>query len=199
LLTEIAGGSYWEDIVRDYQTDIIDGYQAERRFSAEYKQRLRQIYKYVLDMPIRLKPEQRPKYRMIHVSNHEQGCILMVDNMAARKDELFIDIQRGGQLDMFNQTVENDIISTEDIRQKMDLFLQSHINGVHLNVLLASFFTEYGVICKSGDLTDILRIMERSGQIEVARVPATTPKTGKPSSFYAERKGQSVTIRRMRS
>lgn len=66
LLTRIAGGNYWMDIVRDFQMGRIDGYQAERRLSAEYKQHLKQKYKYVLDMPIRLKPGQRPKYRMIH-------------------------------------------------------------------------------------------------------------------------------------
>lgn len=63
LLTRIAGGNYWMDIVRDFQMGRIDGYQAERRLSAEYKQHLKQKYKYVLDMPIRLKPGQRPKYR----------------------------------------------------------------------------------------------------------------------------------------
>lgn len=49
LLTRIAGGNYWMDIVRDFQMGRIDGYQAERRLSAEYKQHLKQKYKYVLD------------------------------------------------------------------------------------------------------------------------------------------------------
>ena len=35
LLTRIAGGNYWMDIVRDFQMGRIDGYQAERRLSAE--------------------------------------------------------------------------------------------------------------------------------------------------------------------
>lgn len=83
LLTRIAGGNYWMDIVRDFQMGRIDGYQAERRLSAEYKQHLKQKYKYVLDMPIRLKPGQRPKYRMIHVCDHEDGCFLMADGFKA--------------------------------------------------------------------------------------------------------------------
>ena len=29
LLTDIAGGDYWKDIVKDYQQGTIDGYQAE--------------------------------------------------------------------------------------------------------------------------------------------------------------------------
>ena len=90
------------DIVRDFQAGRIDGYQAERRLSAEYKQHLKQKYKYVLDMPIRLKPGQRPKYRMIHVCDHEDGCFLMAENMQRRKDELFVNIQQNGQLSLFN-------------------------------------------------------------------------------------------------
>src|SRR5699024_12445088 len=82
----------------DFQAGRIDGYQAERRLSAEYKQHLKQKYKYVLDMPIRLKPGQRPKYRMIHVCDHEDGCFLMAENMQRRKDELFVNIQQNGQL-----------------------------------------------------------------------------------------------------
>ena len=192
-----AGGDYWEQIVRDYQAGSIDGYLAERRFSTEYKQQLKQAYKYVLDMPIRMKPKQRPKYRMIHVSNHEQGCILMANNMAARKDELFIDVQNEGQLIMFDQTTENEIISTDDIRNKMETFLQTYTEDIRLNVLMASFFTEYGVICKSSDITDVLKTMEHSGKIQVDRIPATTLKAGKSSTFYTDGKGQSVTIRRV--
>jgi hypothetical protein len=58
LLINIAGGDYWKAIVKDYQAGEINGYQAERRLSTENKQRLRQRYGYVLDMPIRLNAGQ---------------------------------------------------------------------------------------------------------------------------------------------
>lgn len=85
MLTSIAGGDYWKAIVMDYKASRIDGYKAEQRLSTEYKQRLKQRYKYVLDMPIRLKSGSRPKYRMIHVCDHEDGCFLMAQNMQNRK------------------------------------------------------------------------------------------------------------------
>ena len=195
LLNSIAGGDYWKNIVRDYNAGLLDGYEAERRFSTEYKQYLNQKYTYVLDMPIRMKPGQRPKYRMIHVTNHEQGCILMADNMANRKDELFIDIQSGGQLSMFEQTVENDIINQGDIQRKLTLFLENIPTGISVNKLLAAFYTEFGVLCKSGDIKSILVNMEKENQIEVMRVPPLTT-SGKPSVFFTEGKGKSVTIRR---
>lgn len=83
-LNNIAGGDYWRAIVEDYKAHKINGYEAERRFSEEYCKRLKRKYKYVLNMPIRLKVGQRPKYRMIHATNHEDGCILMYENMCRR-------------------------------------------------------------------------------------------------------------------
>lgn len=194
-LTDIAGGDYWQAIVRDYNAGVIDGYQAERRFSTEYKQRLRKSYMYVLDMPIRLKPGQRPKYRMIHVTNHEAGCILMADNMSARSDELFIEIQHQGQLSLFDHNTENEVINTDEIRHKVSDFLRDFPQGMTADKLIALFFTQHGVLCKSGVIRDIWKDMEKCGTIEVTRTPATT-KTGRKTTFFTEGKGQSVLIRR---
>jgi hypothetical protein len=134
---------------------------------------------------------------MIHASNHEQGCLLMADNMANRKDELFIDIQNQGQFDLFNQTIENEDITQDEIYAKVDSFLIEQANEVGLDVFLSSFYTKYGLLCKSSNLKDVLRLMEDNGRIVVIRTPPTSP-TGKVSTFFTERKGQSVTIRRSR-
>lgn len=194
-LTDIAGGDYWQAIVRDYNAGRIDGYQAERRFSTEYKQRLRKRYMYVLDMPIRLKPGQRPKYRMIHVTNHEAGCILMADNMSSRSDELFIEVQHQGQLSLFDHNLENEVVDKNDIRCKMEKFLLNFRDGMTADKLIALFFTEYGVLCKSGVVRNIWQDMEKIGFIEVTRVPEVT-KTGRKATFFTEGKNQSVMIRR---
>jgi len=76
-LNAVAGGDYWQAIVDNYSKGSIDGYQAEKEFSEQYKLRLRQKYTYVLDMPIRLKWGYHPKYRMVHACNHPDGCVLM--------------------------------------------------------------------------------------------------------------------------
>jgi len=195
LLNSIAGGDYWKAIVQDYNAGKIDGYQAEKRFSTEYKQQLRRKYTYVLDMPIRMKPKQRPKYRMIHVCNHEDGCILMADNMSSRSDELFIDVQNEGQLSLFDCNPENEMINEDEIRQKMSSFLLNFPNGMTANKLIALFFTEYGVLCKSGTIKKVWKDMEKCGTIEVTREPMITDK-GRISRTFTEGKNQSVTIRR---
>ena len=198
LLNRIAGGDYWKEIVKDYQNNSIDGYEAEKQFSTKYKQQLQQLYRYVLDMPIRMKPGQRPKYRMIHVSNHEQGCILMAENMASRKDELFIEIQNKGQQNLFYETIENEITSQDNIYDKVNDFIENPSIDITLNNLLASFFTKYGVLCKSNDIINILKEMEQNSHIEVIRDPPYT-KTGKVSTFFTEIRDQKVTIRRKHS
>lgn len=200
LLNRIAGGNFWQSIVQDYNAKKIDGYEAEKRFSAGYKQQLMKKYTYVLDMPICIKSKQHPKYRMIHVSNHEDGCILMADNMLSRFDELYIDIQSMGQPSLFQCDMQNNIIDEDDIKQKMIAFLSKFPNGMTADKLIAGFFTEYGVLCKSKAIRQIWRKMEQHREIEVNRSPATT-QSGIQSIFFTEnrKKRQSVTIRRRRS
>ena len=201
LLTQIAGGNYWMDIVRDFQAGRIDGYQAERRLSAEYKQHLKQKYKYVLDMPIRLKPGQRPKYRMIHVCDHEDGCFLMAENMQRRKDELFVNIQQNGQLSLFNMmstvtsTVENDILTQEEIEQMVLAHIHQMTRETHITVFLADFCNEYGVICPFKMIYEILTKLENAGTIDIVRDPALTA-AGKKRTFWEEKAGQTVIVRR---
>ena len=201
LLTRIAGGNYWMDIVRDFRAGRIDGYQAERRLSAEYKQHLKQKYKYVLDMPIRLKPGQRPKYRMIHVCDHEDGCFLMAENMQRRKDELFVNIQQNGQLSLFNMmstvtsTVENDILTQEEIEQMVLAHIQHMKRETHITVFLADFCNEYGVICPFKMIYEILTKLENAGTIDIVRDPALTA-AGKKRTFWEEKTGQTVIVRR---
>lgn len=99
---KIADGTYWQDIVNDFNTGQIDGYQAEERLSTCYKQQLQKRYTYVLDMPIQIKRINHPKYRLVHVCNHEDGCLLMAQNMLKRTDELVLNIHKEGQMSIFD-------------------------------------------------------------------------------------------------
>lgn len=204
MLTNIAGGDYWKEIVRDYKAGVIDGYKAEQRLSTEYKQRLKTRYKYVLDMPIRLKSGARPKYRMIHVSDHEDGCFLMAQNMQSRKEELYINIQTGGQMSIFDyasgfcQTIEGEWISRDEVKQKILEELNSRWYEEHITKFLASFVNQNGLICDFKMIQEILTELKSEGIIDIIRYPATTPKTGKESTFWEEKNNKTVIIRRLR-
>jgi hypothetical protein len=95
-------------------------------------------------------------------------------------------------------TMENEMISQEEIDDKVNHFIENYSGDISMNSLLASFFTEYGVLCKSHNIINTLRKMEQNNHIEVIRDPPYT-KIGKVSAFFTEGKDQNVTIRRKHS
>jgi len=184
-LNDIAGGDYWQAIICDYKVGRIDGYEAEERFATQYCKRLAESYAYVLNMPLRIRRGQRPKYRMVHATNHPDGCLLMVDNICNRW-EAWQDVQSGGQISLFQEDVNNQSVEERDIRQKVAEYY-SHLTGwTSLNASMAQFFMKYGPICKTKDVKDALRDLEGSGRIQVLRAPAYTG-TGRPSKFMEEK------------
>ena len=203
LLTNIAGGDYWKRIVRDYPQKI-NGYQAEQRLSTEYKRRLREKYKYVLDMPICLKPGQHPKYRMIHVSNHESGCFLMAQNMLKRKDELYREIQSDGQeqISIFDSnpdmcsSIEGGWITKKEVEEKVEAFIANMKKDFGITEFVAEFMSEHGLLCEFKMLYDILDTMQNRKMIQIIRNPAVK-QGGKLRKFWEEKSSQTVTIRRL--
>ncbi|MEA4885058.1 MAG: three-Cys-motif partner protein TcmP [Clostridia bacterium] len=199
-LNDIAGGDYWQAIVDAYSTGKIDCYAAEKEFSLRYKERLRRNYTYVLDMPISLKPGQHPKYRMVHATNHPDGCTLMADNIAKRTDRLVIEIQSDGQLSLIPQTAENVMVSDDMLMDRVKALLENTTGFTRLNKFLADFYNEYGVLCdlsrlSSGRNGSVLKSLEKIGYIDVQRTPAVTD-NGKPTKFWQEGKGNTLLLRK---
>lgn len=180
----VAGGDYWKKIIEDYRQGDLTFYGAEERFVAEYCQKLREHYRYVLNMAIRIKTGQSPKYRMIHATNHPDGAVLMAKNMLSRS-ELMREIQRGKQLCLFDDE------STFDMEKILSEYLSQFQSFTRLNYVLAEFFCKYGV----ADVTDILKRFETQGKIVVKRDPALTKKTAKPSRFWEEKGSQTVKLK----
>lgn len=192
-LNDIAGGDYWQLIIEDYKNHKIDGYEAEALFSEQYCNRLRQCYAYVLNMPLRIKKGQRPKYRLIHATNHKDGCLLMVDNICNRWQALQ-DIQTCGQLQLWEENCENQIVDDEDIEKKAIEHLLHLKNRISLYETLAAFFIKHGAICPTSTVKKIIKKLEKENRVEVIRNPATTDK-GKPTTFMDEGKGKTITVR----
>ena len=192
-LNTIAGGDYWKDIINQYKTGTIDGYEAEARFSEQYCQRLKQSYKYVLNMPLRIKKGQRPKYRLIHATNHRDGCLLMVDNICNRWEALQ-EIQSGGQQSLFEENYDNQIVDDADISNKIFAYFARYRTNTSLHEALAGFFMEYGPICSTIRVKKDLKKLESNGRIVVTREPSTTGQ-GKKATYMSEEKGKKVYVR----
>ena len=159
-LNKIAGGYYWKSIIEQYARGKIDAYRAEEHFSEQYCKRLSENYTYVLNMPIRIQKNQHPKYRMIHATNHSAGCVLMADNMCNRW-ELLKNIQAGGQMSLFQQDFNNQIIDEYHIRERVINHFSQYDSWIHLTEAEAAFFVTYGVICKSGKIAKVLKALEK--------------------------------------
>jgi len=190
-LDAVAGGNYWRNIVLRCKNKEITTKDAEKEFTQKYIDLLKQYFKYVLNMPIKLKPTSQPKYRMIYVSNHQDGCYLMAENISRQKDKLFVDIQGKGQLSLFDETIENEYINTTEIKEKILQFLNQ---DYYITSFIADFFNYHGMICKVTDLRNALKELEEQKKIIVTRIPSVTLKTKKPTTFWDEKDGQAVKI-----
>lgn len=179
----VAGGGYWKKIIKDYLEGSLDFYRAEERFIAEYCKKLREHYRYVLNMPIRVKTEHSPKYRMIHVTNHVDGVILMADNML-RREKKMREIQQSRQLKLFEDE------PSVDLEEILSEYLSRFKGFEHLNLILAEFFCAYGV----SDVMPFLKKFEKKGQILVERDPQVTAK-GNPRKFWEEKGRQTVKLK----
>ena len=193
-LNQIAGGDYWKPIIEQYISGKIDGYEAEEYFSKQYCQRLSKSYKYVLNMPIRIKQNQHPKYRMIHATNHPDGCVLMADNICNRW-ELLKDIQRGGQMTLFQEDFNNQVFDEFTIKEKVIEHFSQYDTWISLTEAEAEFYVKYGAICKSGEITKVLKALEKDGRLEANRNPAFSEKTKRPTTFMTEGHGQTVSVK----
>ena len=193
----IAGGDYWQEIVDRYKTHEINMIEAEQLFAEQYKIRLRKVYKYVLDMPIRLKSGGITKYRLVHATNHFEGCTLMADNIFKRADYLVVNIQNKGQISLFETTPDNGYIDEQQIDEKMRRLLEeiADTHPIRLNELQAEFFNRYGVICSTSHLSSgrngsSLKRLEKNHEILVERSGGSTAR------YWTESKDKTITIRR---
>ncbi|MEN6386204.1 MAG: three-Cys-motif partner protein TcmP [Phycisphaerales bacterium] len=193
-LTEVAGGEYWKEIIMDYKVGHINGYEAEKQFSEKYCQKLGEHFGYVLNMPIRLNPKQRPKYRMIHATNHAQGCALMNDNMCKRWEALQ-GIQNQGHICLFGEDVENKLIDKAGVQKEILEVLSSHTDYIDIDVFHAEFVSKYGVRFPTGDICKELEHLYNDSKVKVKRTPEVTKKTGRPSKFWTTGRGQTVKVR----
>lgn len=185
-LNNIAGGDYWIKIIEDFYSKKITCYEAEKIFSEAYCNKLKERFKYVVNMPIRLKAGQQPKYRMIHATNNEEGCLLMVQNICNRWENLsVIQMKKDRQSLLFDENIENEIIDDSFSKEIILNHLKKYDSPVHMNKFLAELFTEKGIFTKWKSLQKIFKELEKDNKVFFLRTPKTT-KTGKPTAFVYE-------------
>lgn len=192
-LTQIVGGDYWKEIVQKFKDGKIDGYEAEVEITKGLCNNLSQYYKYVLNIPVRLKSSNRPKYRMIHLSNHPDGCLLMYDNMQKRMQELF-DLQYESQLILFDIDSENRVIDMSSYLSSFREHVLGHSEFVTPEKVIAEYVVDIDLSVPLADIYDVIGEMEKDGLIDVKRDPEYTL-TKRKSTFLRSSSGKRIWLK----
>lgn len=189
-LDSIVGGNWWRDIVQKCGHKEIGYWEAERQVSQGFCNALSQLFSYVTNMPIReTQRSNRVKYRMIHMTNHPQGCIEMNNCMIKRYED------RETQQIMFEVDFELD-----DVGSRMAEFhcaSASVISSLPIGSVVTSaelsarLIAMVGVVKRWGDLCRMFFAQfEESGILE--RMEKETPRGRKKRSWA---KGDKFIIR----
>jgi three-Cys-motif partner protein len=178
----VAGGDYWQAILGAYYNGQIDIYAAEEQFFSGYSKRVNQLFKYTVNIPIKLKSTNLPKYRLIFGSNHEDGLILMADNMNKKWNEI-VENQRGGQQILFDYEFP-DLAFLKGFDLKKDIIgtVTGNVSGIPLKTLIVKLIQKYGITFSESHYKKTIRQMEKDNLLKIDRVPPVTPNSNKPAT-----------------
>lgn len=193
ILNEIAGGDYWQDIIMQKNRGEITTSKAEEAFSTLYCEKLRNSYNYVLNMPLRIKAGQHPKYRMVHATNHIDGCLLMVDNICHRW-QLMKKIQDNSQMSLFEEDINNQLVDYNALADLFSDHMRKYTERQGLKGVFADFYMNNGPICDQKELKKIIRKLNDKGMLLIERYPPLT-RFGQPSTFMSEDREKRVFLK----
>jgi three-Cys-motif partner protein len=187
-MNRIAGGSFWEGLVRDYYNGKINFAQLENRFTRGYLEHIGvkmgwKGFNYVLETPIKAKNKNVPKYRMIFGTNHVDGAILMADNMNKRWNQ-FLRRDRGGQMLLFDflVTTEGKEFSPVQIDDEIMRLIQKH-GEVCYKEMLVTVWAKLGIAVSQKEIADQIRGLATRGELKINREPPSTSTGKKPKSL----------------
>ncbi|BCG49112.1 hypothetical protein GEOBRER4_n4015 [Citrifermentans bremense] len=179
-LDEIAGGQYWREILKEFYSHRLKMQEAEEQFITKYCDRLRQVFRYVINIPIKTNLDNIPKYRMVFGTNHEDGLLLMVDNMNNRWAS-FREEARDRQSPLFECDLPdpNHLQAAWNIEENILSFINDE---VELKELLVRLVEAFGISFSTRQYKEALKKM-KGNQVDVRWYPPETP-TGKPRSSW---------------
>lgn len=197
-VSRIAGGNYWKYVIQRYKQGKITAHVAESQLAMLYKRRLMKCFRYALNIPLRAKTGHLPKYRMLHVCNHHEGCYLMAEDMQKRSQELALNIQKEETQDLFafsgcSKTLhDGEYIEPDKIKNDI-ISLVRRFNKMRYKELVARYVVEFGLINDFKVIREHLEHLRDEGIITIEREPPYT-KTGKISTSWSDSKGEKVHI-----
>lgn len=164
----IANGGYWKELITNYKNGKISMKQCEECFVQQYTEQLRKtLFKFVVNIPIKTKEENLPKYRLIFGTNHIDGLLLMTDSMHNAwlkiKEELF----KQEQLSLFE-------VNEDDLKDHVLKTLPDS-KSVLLKDIIVELIQQYGIQFSISEYKRVIKSMEGES-LEITRIPPTTKK-----------------------
>lgn len=192
-MNKIANGDYWQNILLKYNNQEINMKQAEEELTIKYIEEVKKNFKYVLNIPIKTKQKNIPKYRLIFATNHVDGLVLMAEEMNKNWNKM-LEKERNGQLSLF-EFISPDIYSNQkDYKKTIEEFLKDKKEFVNLKEILIKVYEEYGIKYSKNNYVEYLKELENRDKISIKRKPETT-KTGRKSSFWEWKDGKEVRVK----
>lgn len=185
-LTKAVGTDEWIGLIHRFEAGKIDFWEVEREVTNMFCRSASEHYRYVTNMPIKdmsraLGSGGLLKYRLVHMSNYHDGCVLMNDNMLIRNREL-----QTSNDSLFLLDVEGSIVDSSAVQKAMLNSVMERPVGVRVSMweLLAPVISQFGVFDNS---TNLLRtyLGPLLNQGIVRRVQKTT-RTGKPCNAFSK-------------
>ena len=184
-LTKAVGTDEWIGLIHRFEAGEIDFWEVEREVTNMFCRSASAHYRYVINMPIKDLSQASGsggllKYRLVHMSNYHDGCVIMNDNMLKRNKDL-----QTFSNSLFLLDVEGAIVDSSAVQKAMLDSVMEHPVGVRMTMweLLAPVISKFGVFDNSTNLLKTyLGPLLRQGIVE--RVQKTTKKTGKPSNAF---------------
>ncbi len=180
-MTEVAGGDYWQGILHMYQDSRIDFHQAEQLLTESYRRKLSEVFRYVVDVPIKERSHHMPKYRLIFASDHQHGLLLMADEMH-KAWRVLLNSETGGQLYLFEED-EMTFGKEMKVEERVWAILTAEME---LRDLLCSLVLNYGIACSTSDYKTVIKKHE-GALFEIVRDQPFTP-TGKRATHMDQDK-----------
>lgn len=181
-MDEIAGGKYWRKIIKDYYSKQMTMKEAEDLFVHQYREKLETVFKFVIDIPIKKHLDHIPKYRIIYGTDHEDGLLLMADNMHKRWDK-FRGADRKGESFLFE--IDFPDPKAADYTANLEVEIMEHLSFEEksLKDLLVELIASKGIAFSTSHYKQVLKELEGSGSINVSRDPPLTSNQRKRTSW----------------
>lgn len=176
-MNKIANGEYWIPIVKDLRNRKIRMLEAEERFIKRYISQIESLFCYVVNIPIKQKTKNLPKYRLIFGTNKQDGLILMADNMN-KKWKQILDDERGGQSVLFDYDFPDlSLFNGFNLEEDIVNSLKEHGGSLLLKDLIVKLIQKYGISFSETYYKNVIKKMP----VRIDRNPEFTT-TGKKAT-----------------